>query len=129
MLALSRHESFRYIVVGLASALIINIILIGGSFLGVNYGTSLVVAFCVSVTGAYLSHAKFTFREEYALDGFLRFVSANLLGFGLTVALIVLLHDLMDIPLWIASPATSVILFFYNYLSARWAIKVSRIFH
>jgi putative flippase GtrA len=113
----------RYLCIGAVSAFAINIIIISGDFLGIHYGISLVLAFVLSTSFAYFAHADVTFRAAKSLAGFVRYLTTNLFGLGLTAVLLASLHDGLSVPILIASPVTTVMMIVYNFLSARWAIE------
>lgn len=116
-----RHSA-RYLLIAAFSALLLNAVLIGVHALGAHYLAALVAANVVVIAFAYTAHCAFTFEVERSAAGFWRFVSTQAVGFPLSVAVLALLVDGLDLVVWIATPIATIILFAYNFLSARWAI-------
>jgi putative flippase GtrA len=75
----------------------------------------------VAPLGYYL-HCRFTFHKALSIAGFLRFMVGIAIAYPLLLALMALFCSGFGLPVPIASPLATVVLFFFNYLSARWAI-------
>ena len=118
----AQHQPIRYLVIAACSALSFNAVLIGVHWAGAHYLAALVAAFSVVVVGAYCAHAAFTFEVEFSGRGFARFLGTQLLGFPISLAILAGLIDGLGLPVWIATPIATILLFFYNFISARWAI-------
>jgi putative flippase GtrA len=112
----------RYIIVAALCALLHNAIIIGLDWLGVHYVfASLVSFFLVAATG-YLLLCNFTFVSERSLTSFARYVGAMALNLPLSIAALFLFHDILRLPMWIASPVATVAMVAVNYFLSRWAI-------
>lgn len=120
-----RRHSARYLTIAALSALILNGVLIGIHALGAHYLAALIVANIVVIAFAYSAHAAFTFEVERSVSGFARFVGTQAIGFPLSVLVLATLVDGFALPVWIATPIATVILFAYNFVTARWAIYLN----
>ena len=114
----------RFLMVGLACALLHNAIMIGGDWLGLHYAASLFISFAIVVVVGYRLHSGWTFRAaERSGPSFARYTlvaSANLPG---ALAGMFVLVDVLGLPVPIASPLLTVILFALNYVGNRWALR------
>jgi putative flippase GtrA len=108
----------RYLVVGGASALLSNVILIGFDRLGINYVVSCVVAFVITLTLAYGLHTHWTFGAERSLSGLLRYGAAMALNLPLSLVLFFALISLAGLSMVVAAPAATIILTAFNYIAA-----------
>ncbi|MEO8019598.1 MAG: GtrA family protein [Pseudomonadota bacterium] len=112
----------RYLTVGALCALIHNLIMIGGDFFGVHYLPATLISFAVVTPLGYFLHCRFTFRKAHSLEGFLRFMAGIAIGYPISLALMVLFCSGLGLPVLIAAPLATAVLFVFNYLSAHWAI-------
>ena len=112
----------RYVVVGALCAGLYNLIMIAGDALGVHFVVSSVVAFVVNVLVGYALHCLYTFAERMNARGLLRYAAAMLLNLPLSILGVWLLNRLATLPMWIASPAVTVVLFGWNYVATHWAV-------
>lgn len=119
------RQPLRYLLIAAFSALLLNIVLISVHALGAHYLAALIAANIVVIVFAYTAHANFTFEVEYSAKGFWRFVGTQAIGFPLSVIVLIALVDGLGLAVWIATPIATLILFAYNFLSARWAILLS----
>ena len=112
----------RYAVVGALCAGLYNLIMIAGDAAGVNFVASTFVAFVVNVLVGYTLHCRFTFSEPMTLRGLARYTAAMLLNLPLSIVGIWLLHGVLRLPMWLASPAVTAFLFCWNYVATHWAV-------
>ncbi len=112
----------RYSLVGLTCAAIHNAILIGLDRFAVHYAVSSVVSFVVVVVVGYLLHTKVTFRAARGFSSFVRYAVAMSANYPLIVALLFLMVTVGGLPVLIASPVGTLVVFCWNYLASRWAI-------
>jgi hypothetical protein len=80
------------------------------------------LSFGVVTPLGYLMHSSFTFRERLSLRGFLRFTSGIAAGFPLLLLSMAILCTGLGLPVVIAAPIATIILFLWNYASVHWAI-------
>ena len=112
----------RYAIVGLACALLHNVIMIGLDYWHVHYAASALVSFVVVVLAGYALHISFTFREQASFASLWRYTAGMATNYPLNVALLFLMCEIAHLPMAIAAPAATVLLFGWNYLLSRWAI-------
>lgn len=119
-------QSCRYLVGGAFCALLHNMIMIGVTQCGIGYPIALIISFCVTTPSGYLIHSAFTFGETRSWHRLRRYLIANIAGFCGSAALMVLFCTGLGVPVAIATPIATVILFLWNFTSARWAILFAR---
>ena len=112
----------RYVLVGALCAGLYNLIMIAGDALGVHFVASTVFAFVVNVLVGYTLHCRFTFSEPMTWPGLARYTAAMLLNLPLSIVGIWLLHDVVRLPIWLASPLLTAFLFAWNYVATHWAV-------
>ena len=112
----------RYVVVGALCAGLYNLIMIAGDALGVNFVASTCLAFVVNVLVGYTLHCRFTFSEAMSWRGLARYTAAMLLNLPLSIVGIWLLHGAVRLPMWLASPLLTAVLFAWNYIATHWAV-------
>jgi putative flippase GtrA len=119
-------EKIKYLCGAVLCAMINNVILIGGSELGISDTTGVMAAWLLGGTVGYLWHCLVSFRQALAPCGYGQFMIGMLIGIPLTWLSIVFFRHVVGWPMTFASPATTIVLFLYNYLNARLAIVVRR---
>jgi putative flippase GtrA len=119
---LGRWRPARYLVVGAICAALHNVIMIGGDWLGVHYLPMNFVSFAVVTPVGYWLHSDFTFRGALSVRGFLRFAAGVAAGFPLSLLMMAILCTGLGLPVIIAAPVATAVLFVWNYASAHWAI-------
>ena len=112
----------RYVVVGALCAGLYNLIMITGDALGANFIASSVVAFVINIAVGYTLHCRFTFSERMTLVGLARYTAAMLLNLPLSIGGVGLFNGLLRLPMWIASPLVTALLFAWNYVATHWAV-------
>lgn len=121
-----RHEPIarnaRYLMVGGTCAAAHNGLMIGGDLLGVHYLVLNGVSLLLVTPLGYLLHSHYTFGKRRSLRRLARFTAGILSGFLLCLAIMALLCSGFGVRPMIASPIATLILFFWNYASAYWAI-------
>jgi len=117
----------RYLAVGIACALLHNIIMIAADAVGMHYAASSIVSLVVVTAFGYGLHSRWTYPgAERGRESFTRYaviVSAN---FPLSLAGLFVFVDVFAVPVPIAAPVVTVILFAFNYVANRWALRVKR---
>ena len=112
----------RYAVVGAICALAHNAIMILGDWCGFNYVPMTFVSFFLVTPLGYWLHSGYTFHGPFSLRGFLRFASGVATGFPLSLASMALLCSVLRLPVIVAAPIATGMLFVWNYVCAHWAI-------
>lgn len=117
----------RYVIVGALCAALYNVTMIAGDRLRIHYAVSTVVAFVMIVALGYVLHCKFTFSEALSLRGLVRYTAAMILSLPLSLGGMFLLRDLAHLPMVIASPTLTALLFGWNYLATHWAVVTRKL--
>lgn len=115
-------SGLRFLTVGGICALLHNIILIAGDFAGVHYVISNLISYAVVVVAGFGLHRAFTFRGRAQESSFIRYALAMAANYPLSIAALFVLIDLIGLPVWIAAPVSTVLLFVWNFTMSRWAI-------
>jgi putative flippase GtrA len=115
-------RQFRYVLVGALCALVHNLVLIGGDAIGWHYVVSIIASYLIVVALGYGLHTRYTFRSKPSALGFFRYAVPMAANFPASVALMFVLVDLIRLPVWIAAPIGTVVLFIANYVITRWAL-------
>ena len=113
----------RYAVVGLTCALLHNAIMIGCDWIGIHYVVSSLISYGVVVVVGFALHSYFTFEQTPSVKSFLRYAVSMAANYPASVALMFVFCDAARLPVSVAAPFATVILFAWNFLSSRWAIK------
>lgn len=115
-------QTARYTIVGAICAVANNVVLILGDFAGQHYVLMTFVAFALVTPLGYLLHCSFTFKESVSVVGLLRFTSGVATGFPIYFLFMAVMCSGLGAPVVLAAPITTVMLYIWNYASARWAI-------
>jgi putative flippase GtrA len=117
----------RFYTVGLACALLHNLIMIGGDWLGLHYVVSSLLSFGIVNAFGYRLHSGWTFpgaqRGKLSFARYALTMSANL---PLSIAGMFVFVDLAGLAVALAAPLVTVLLAIYNYLGVRWALRAGR---
>ncbi len=116
------ERTARYTIVGAICAALNNVLIIGGDLLGIGYVAMSVAAFVVVTALAYFIHTSWTFRERRSVRGLARFSAGVATGFPLFILLMAILCTGFGMPVAIATPLVTVVLFVWNYALAHWTI-------
>ena len=117
----------RYAVGGVLCALVHNIIMISLDHVGLDYKISLLISFAVTAPLGYVFHAAVTFQKTLNWQRMRRYMTGVTSGFFVSALLMFIFCTLLRLPVPIATPIATVLLFFYNYLLARWSILLWRL--
>lgn len=117
----------RYAVVGVTCALLHNAIMIGCDLIGIHYVVSSLISYAIVVVVGFALHSYFTFVQNPSVKSFLRYAVSMAANYPASVALMFVFCDLMRLPVAVAAPLTTFVLFAWNFLSSRWAITGSAI--
>ena len=115
----------RYTLVGLTCAGVHNAILIGLSLVGIHYAIASVVSFIVVDTLGYLMHSAITYQTTRARGAFARYTLAMAANYPLLIGLLFLMVTVAHMPVVVAAPAGTILLFVWNFISSRWAIVLA----
>jgi len=112
----------RYLLVGITCAVLYNVTLIVGDFSGLHYAVSTVVSFVIVVLSGYWLHSTFTFGRELSAAALFRYALGMAANLPISLILMFVFCDLVHIAVAVAAPATTAILFIWNFAASRWAI-------
>jgi putative flippase GtrA len=114
-------RSLRYATVGGLCAAINNFLLIGVVTLGLGYLAGIFAVCAPMLFIGYGLHARVTFEKPFSLVDFLRFSIGNLASYPLWIASHIILCGGLALPIYVATPVATLILFCANYFIAHWA--------
>lgn len=122
---LVRHGS-RYISVAAFCFSFNNILLVVLDRQGMSLFWCLLVSVIVMIPLSYLLHARFTFDQKHSQSNFIRFAVVQLLNFPAALLLLYVINGQLELSMPIAAPLTTTVMFCWNFVSARWALKFDK---
>lgn len=121
-LHLAVPKELRYLAVGVTCAVISNILLIGIVSLGIGYVWGSLIILAPVILLGYALHAAVTFGTRFSAAALLRFAATIVAGQPVWIAILFVLCDVLRLPIVVASPLGTVIMFLLNYVATHWAI-------
>jgi putative flippase GtrA len=118
------RQACRFLAGGGACALLHNVIMIGTSAHGMPYPPALVLSFSLTTPIGYLIHSDYTFETACSWRRLQRFMAGAVSGFLVSAAVMVLLCSGLGVSVPVATPIATLLLFFWNFALARWAILI-----
>ena len=115
-------QTARYTAIGGLCAGLNNLAVIGGSFLHNGYVTTSVAAFLVVTPLAYWLHTRFSFREARSAAGLLKYSAGVATALPMFLLCMFVLSTVLGVPVAVASPVATVLLFLWNYGVAHWSV-------
>jgi putative flippase GtrA len=112
----------RYLLISISCAVMYNVTVIAGDFLGLHYLTSTLIAFAIVVPWGYGLHSFFTFDREMSARSLFLYALGMAVNLPLSIILMFVFCSVAGIPVAFAVPATTLMLFVWNFVSSRWAI-------
>ena len=112
----------RYAVGGVICALLHNIIMITLDHQGFDYRISLLISFTLVTPLGYVFHSAVTFQKARNWPRLRRYMGGVTSGFFVSALLMYIFCTMLGFPVSIATPIATLLLFFYNYVLARWSI-------
>lgn len=117
----------RFLGVGIACAILHNVVIIAGDLVGWHYVASSVASLMIVTVFGYQLHSRWTFPgAERSRTSFLRYAITVSANFPLSLAGLFILVDLVGLPIPIAAPAVTVVLLAFNFTANRWALRYPR---
>ena len=92
-------------------------------YVGVYYGLSLLISTSILIPTGFILHCRLTFSVEQSWPAFWRYGGVMAVNMPLSFAFIWLIYDIIGLPMIIAAPVATVLLFVWNFLAARWAVN------
>ena len=93
-----------------------------GERAGFGYAPGSILAPFAGIPTGYLLHAGFTFGSGRSWSAFLRFAGSIPTGFPISLVTVALLSGGAGLPMVVAAPVATLVLFVWNYATAHWAI-------
>lgn len=113
----------RYTLVGAICAATYNAIMIVGSRAGGDYVSLSFLAYLVVTPIGYLLHARLTFGVRLAWRDFARFALGIAAGFPVYFVVMAVLCSGLHLPVSVAAPTATVVMYLWNYASSHWALR------
>ncbi len=111
----------RFALVGALCALLSNVAVIALARHGFGSLVASVLAFGPVLVAGYALHSMFTFGIQPARTSFIRYALAMLANFPLWAAALYVFGDLLKVSIAVVAPASTLLIFAWNYAAARWA--------
>jgi putative flippase GtrA len=96
--------------------------MIAGDRAGGGYLMLTLISFLVVTPIAYALHSRVTFKEPLSLRSLFRFALGVSVGLPLSLGIMAVLCSLLKLPVVVAAPMATVLLFLWNYMSAHISI-------
>jgi len=119
----------RYLLVGAACAALNNALMIGADHIGFHYAWSMIAAFILVTPLGFWLHSRFTFGAALSWRNLRTFALGVAAGFPLSLLVMAVLCSGLHLSVMIAAPIATLVLFAWNYVSARFAITGRSPFH
>jgi putative flippase GtrA len=116
-------KRIRYAIIACCCAASHNVIMIVGDYIGVGFVEASLVSFMFVTPAAYALHARFTFAERLSLTRFLRFALGVAVALPLSLLMMTILCTLAKLPMVVAAPIATLVLFVWNYVAAHLSIR------
>jgi putative flippase GtrA len=99
-----------------------NVLLIAVAAVGFDYlSSSLIICVPMLIIG-FMLHSLVTFKTKATIGAFLRYSGAILSNYPVLIATLFLLCDITHLPVYIAGPIATIVLFVWNYVFTHWAM-------
>lgn len=115
----------RFVVVGGLCAVLSNAAVILLVRAGFGTVVAVLIAFGPVLLMGYALHASFTFGSPFSRGSLARYALGMAANFPIWVLALYLLCDVLKVSITIAAPATTALIFLWNYLSGKWAFAAA----
>jgi len=116
----------RYTVVALALAGLHNATLIAADASGAHFIVAQAISAAILLPTGFLAMARFSYAVQASWCGFARYSAALITNFPVAIAALWLLIEGLTLPMWLAAPISTAILFIWNFLTSTWALLPSK---
>ena len=114
---------FQYVTVAVVCAALNNAVLIAVSWAGFSLGIGLLSSFAIVLPIGYLLHVNLHSQAQASLASFARYGFAMLSNLPISALLLWVLTAIVQLPVRLAAPTTTIALFVGNYLLvSRWVL-------
>lgn len=111
----------RFVLVGAFCAVLTNAAVITLARYGFGAVGASLLAFGPVLVAGYALHSFFTFGTTPARLTFARYALATAANFPIWIAALYLFVDVLKMPIGIAAPVATALIFLWSYVAARWA--------
>lgn len=112
----------RYTLVAIFCALLHNAILIAMDAAGFGIVACQAASAAVLLPVGFLLQSRVTFVSERDWRGFARYSAALITNFPVALVALWLSRDLAGVPMWVAAPFSSLVLYCWNFATSTWAL-------
>lgn len=112
-----------YLAVSIFCVLFNNALLIGLDWAGIGYGVSVLVSAAVMIPLSYALHCTLTFAVEPGWRSFGRYAAVLLVNTPVAWLLLLVIHDWGRLPMIVAAPVVTGLMFTWNFFGSGWAIR------
>jgi len=117
-----------HLLIGAVCAFLNNILIIGLVWRDFGYMAATFIAFTPVFLVGYFLHCFITYQTKPRFDSFVGYFVSMLGNYPLWFLALHVFIDIAKLPIECATPMTTVLLFFWNYMSAGWIFSKFR-FH
>lgn len=122
-----QYTESRYTIIGALCAILNNTILILSDTFGLHYWIGIFLTFVITVPLSYTLHTAWTFNAKLSCRSFGRYVLGTLSSVFIAACAVAFLRGGLGLAMIFSAPLATIIMFFYNYLMARWSITNGKI--
>jgi len=115
----------RFVLIGGLCAALNNVLVIAFVHYGFGYLAASFLSFAPVLFVGYSLHSIITFETPASALSFARYTFAMAANFPLWIAALYVFCDVLNVNVAIAAPAATVLIFLWNYISAKWALLSS----
>ena len=112
-----------HLLIGAFCALLNNLLIIGLVWRGFGYFSATWIASTPVLLAGYFLHCFLTYRTKACWSSFAMYCASILGSFPLWFAALYVIIDVAGLPIEVAAPVTTILLFFWNYISIGWAFS------
>ena len=116
----------RYTLVSIACAVLHNVILIAADAAGLGIIACQAASAAVLLPVGFYLQSEYTFACERSWRGFARYSAALITNFPVAVIALWFSRDLAALPMWVAAPISSVVLYCWNFVTSTWALGTGK---
>ena len=109
-----------HLVIGAICALFNNVLIIGLAWRGFGYAAATFIVCLPALLLGYFLHCFFTYRSSPNWFSFMKYTFSMLANYPLWFFALYCFIDLLKAPIEVAAPLTTILLFFFNYITAVW---------
>ena len=116
----------RYTLISFVCALLHNAVLIAADAAGLGIVACQAASAAVLLPVGFCLQSRYTFACERSWRGFACYSAALISNFPLALLVLWLSRDLAALPMWIAAPVSSIVLYCWNFATSIWALDLRK---